>query len=75
VGRAARRKAYAAISAAIERTQAFEAAARSENFTRAAEELGVSQAAVSQHVKGLEVTLGVRLFSRDGRRLVITGAG
>ena len=37
--------------------KAFEAAARSESFTRAAEELGVTQAAVSQ-VKALEVTLG-----------------
>jgi LysR family glycine cleavage system transcriptional activator len=55
--------------------RAFEAAARSENFTRAAEELGVSQAAVSQQVKGLEATLGVKLFTRDGRRLVMTGAG
>jgi LysR family transcriptional regulator, glycine cleavage system transcriptional activator len=55
--------------------RAFEAAARSENFTRAAEELGVSQAAVSQQVKALEVTLGVRLFARDGKRLVLTSTG
>src|SRR5258705_3343168 len=55
--------------------RAFEAAARSENFTRAAEELGVSQAAVSQQVKSLEATLGVKLFARDGKRLVITNAG
>jgi LysR family glycine cleavage system transcriptional activator len=55
--------------------RAFEAAARSENFTRAAEELGVDQAAVSQQVKRLEATLGVKLFIRDGRRLVMTGAG
>jgi LysR family transcriptional regulator, glycine cleavage system transcriptional activator len=54
---------------------AFDAAARSENFTRAAEELSVSQAAVSQQVKALEATLGVKLFVRDGKRLVITGAG
>ena len=50
--------------------RAFEAAARSENFTRAAEELGVSQGAVSQQVKGPEATLGVRLFTRDGKALV-----
>jgi DNA-binding transcriptional LysR family regulator len=55
--------------------RAFEAAARSGNFTRAAEALGVSQAAVSQHVKALEATLGVKLFARDGKRLVITDAG
>ena len=55
--------------------RAFDAAARSESFTRAAEELGVSQAAVSQQVKALEATIGVKLFARDGKRLVITGAG
>jgi LysR family transcriptional regulator, glycine cleavage system transcriptional activator len=55
--------------------RAFEVAARSENFTRAAEELGVSQVAVSQQVKSLEAALGVKLFARDGKRLVITDAG
>jgi LysR family transcriptional regulator, glycine cleavage system transcriptional activator len=55
--------------------RAFEAAARNENFTRAAEELGVSQAAVSQQVKSLEAILGLKLFARDGKRLVITSAG
>jgi LysR family transcriptional regulator, glycine cleavage system transcriptional activator len=53
----------------------FEVAARSANFTHAAQELGVSQAAVSQQVKALETSLGLKLFSRDGKRLVITGAG
>ena len=55
--------------------RAFEVAARSENFTRAAEELGVSQVAVSQQVKSLEAVLGLKLFARDGKRLVITSAG
>jgi LysR family glycine cleavage system transcriptional activator len=55
--------------------RAFEAAARSENFTWAAEELGVSQAAVSQQVKALEVALGVKLFARDGKRLLLTRTG
>jgi LysR family glycine cleavage system transcriptional activator len=55
--------------------RAFEAAARSENFTRAAEELGVTQAAVSQQVKALETTLGIKLFNRERQRLVITNAG
>ena len=55
--------------------RAFEVAARSENFTRAAEELGVSQVAVSQQVKSLEAALGLKLFARDGKRLVITDAG
>jgi len=55
--------------------RAFEAAARNENFSHAATELGVSQAAVSQHVKSLEAALGVKLFARDGKRLLITSAG
>jgi LysR family transcriptional regulator, glycine cleavage system transcriptional activator len=55
--------------------RAFEAAARYENFSHAATELGVSQAAVSQHVKSLEAALGLKLFARDGKRLLITSAG
>ena len=55
--------------------KAFEAAARSESFTRAAEELSVTQGAVSQQVKALEATLGVKLFIRERQRLVITEAG
>jgi LysR family transcriptional regulator, glycine cleavage system transcriptional activator len=55
--------------------RAFEAAARNENFSHAAIELGVSQAAVSQHVKSLEAALRLKLFARDGKRLVITNAG
>src|SRR4051794_36466445 len=55
--------------------KAFEAAARSESLTRAAEELCVTQGAVSQQVKALEATLGIRLFFRERQRLVITEAG
>src|ERR1700745_104376 len=55
--------------------KAFEAAARSESFTRAAEELCVTQGAVSQQVKGLEEELGIKLFNRERQRLVITEAG
>ena len=55
--------------------RAFEAAARSESFTRAAEELCVTQAAVSQQVKLLEATLGIQLFTRERKRLTITEAG
>jgi LysR family transcriptional regulator, glycine cleavage system transcriptional activator len=55
--------------------KAFEAAARSESFTRAAEELCVTQGAVSQQVKALEATLGVKLFNRERQRLVMTQAG
>ena len=45
--------------------KAFEAAARSESFTRAAEELNVTQGAVSHQVKALEEILGVKLFNRE----------
>src|SRR3954453_12507673 len=55
--------------------KAFEAAARSESLTRAAEELCVTQGAVSQQVKTLETTLGIKLFFRERQRLVITEAG
>jgi LysR family glycine cleavage system transcriptional activator len=53
----------------------FEAAARLGNFTRAAEELGMTQAAVSYQMKLLEERLGAPLFRRDGRRVVLTEAG
>src|ERR1700736_1872257 len=55
--------------------RAFEAAARSESFTRAAEELCVTQGAVSHQVKALETTLGIKLFNRERQRLVITDSG
>jgi DNA-binding transcriptional ArsR family regulator len=55
--------------------KAFEAAARSESFTRAAEELNVTQGAVSHQVKALEETLGVKLFHRERQRLILTETG
>jgi LysR family transcriptional regulator, glycine cleavage system transcriptional activator len=55
--------------------KAFEAAARHQSFTRAAEELCVTQGAVSHQVKALEAELGVKLFNRERQRLVITEAG
>src|SRR5260370_40775081 len=53
----------------------FEAAARHESFTRAAEELSVTQGAVSHQVKALEAGLGLKLFNRERQRLIITEAG
>ena len=47
--------------------RAFEAAARHSSIRLAAEELGVSQSAVSHQVRELEYHLGMRLFERDGR--------
>ncbi|NSZ07658.1 LysR family transcriptional regulator [Agrobacterium tumefaciens] len=55
--------------------RAFEASARHLSFTRAAIELCVTQAAVSQQVKGLEKRLGVSLFQRLPRGLKITAEG
>src|SRR5436190_4892534 len=55
--------------------KAFEAAARHESFTRAAEELCVTQGAVSHQVKSLESELGIKLFNRERQRLIITEAG
>lgn len=55
--------------------KAFEAAARHQSFTRAAEELCVTQGAVSHQVKALEAELGFKLFNRERQGLVITEAG
>ena len=55
--------------------RAFEAAARQGSFARAADELGVSHAAVSRHVRNLEAELGVALFERHARHVALTGEG
>jgi len=55
--------------------KAFEAAARHESFTKAADELAVTQGAVSHQVKALEAELGLRLFNRERQRLIITDSG
>jgi LysR family glycine cleavage system transcriptional activator len=55
--------------------KAFEAAARHESFIRAAEELCVTQGAVSQQVKALEAELAIKIFNRERQRLIITEAG
>lgn len=55
--------------------RAFEASARHLSFTRAAEELHLSQAAVSQQIQSLENHLGLKLFVRHTRQMSITDAG
>ena len=55
--------------------RAFEAAARHESFAKAADELAVTPAAVSQQIRQLEADLGVSLFRRLPRGLVLTQAG
>jgi len=52
--------------------RAFEAAARHASFTRAAQELAITQSAVSRHVRTLEDYFACRLFERHGRSLQLT---
>jgi DNA-binding transcriptional LysR family regulator len=54
---------------------AFEAAARLLSFTRAGEELHLSQAAISQQIRNLEDSLQVRLFTRSHRAVQLTNEG
>ena len=55
--------------------RAFLAVARERSFTRAAAQLGVSQSALSQTLRGLEVRLGLRLLTRTTRSVAPTEAG
>src|SRR5215469_851551 len=55
--------------------RAFEAAARHLSFKLASHELHVTPAAVGQQVKALEARLGVRLFERLHKQLILTAAG
>jgi LysR family transcriptional regulator of beta-lactamase len=55
--------------------RAFEASARHLSFTRAADELCVTQAAISHQVKGLEERLGISLFRKSNRGLKLTDEG
>ena len=54
---------------------AFDASARHESFTRAADELAMTQSAVCRQVAGLEAMLGVKLFRRTRRGVKLTDAG
>ena len=55
--------------------RSFEAAARTLSFTAAAEEIGMTQSAVSQQIKSLETRLHTQLFQRRARGLALTDAG
>ena len=55
--------------------RAFEAAGRHENFSRAAEELGMTQAAVSYQIRQLEDRVGLPLFVREKGRVRLSDAG
>ncbi len=62
-------------SADYNQLRAFLAVAETLSFSRAAERLGVSPSALSQMVRGFEERLGVRLFNRTTRSVVLTEAG
>jgi LysR family transcriptional regulator, regulator of gene expression of beta-lactamase len=67
---------YGSISSvSLSALRAFEAAARHLSFTRAGLELSVTQAAISHQVKALEDRLGLSLFRRTSRGLVLTDEG
>ena len=55
--------------------QAFECAARHGSFTKAADELSLTQSAVSRQIKTLEAQLGVTLFERVRKRVILSAAG
>ena len=59
----------------LQTLRAFEATGRHLSMTLAAEELHVTHGAVSRHIKNLENHLGVPLFKRLTRRIVLTEAG
>ncbi|MGU3541101.1 LysR family transcriptional regulator [Methylobacterium sp. A54F] len=61
--------------AGLDDLYAFAAVARERSFTRAAAQLGVSQSALSQTVRGLEARLGLRLLTRTTRSVAPTEAG
>lgn len=53
----------------------FDSAARHQNFTRAAEELHLTQSSISRHISELENQLGITLFRRVRRQVILTPAG
>jgi LysR family nitrogen assimilation transcriptional regulator len=59
----------------LRQLQYFVEVSELESVTRAAERLHVAQPALSRHLRSLERDLGVRLFNRDGRGIILTNAG
>lgn len=60
---------------ALSALRAFEAAARYDSFSRAAEEIHLTPGAISHQVRALEEELGLALFTRHGKRITITEQG
>ncbi|MGV0103634.1 Gcv operon activator [Nostoc sp. DSM 114160] len=61
--------------ATLHQLKVFEAAARHSSFTRAAEELFLTQPTVSMQIKQLTKSVGLPLFEQVGKRLYLTEAG
>jgi LysR family transcriptional activator of glutamate synthase operon len=59
----------------LHQLRVFRAAAQAGGFTRAGQQLLISQSTVSQHIKDLEAELGCPLFLRVGKRVMVTEAG
>jgi DNA-binding transcriptional LysR family regulator len=59
----------------LQQLRVFQSAAKNKGFTRAGEELHLSQSTISQHIKLLEDELGCPLFLRVGKRVLVTEAG
>jgi DNA-binding transcriptional LysR family regulator len=55
--------------------QTLVAVARAQSFSRAADELNVTQSAISQSIKNLEKKIGIKLFKRSGKKVVLTPEG
>lgn len=55
--------------------RSFECAARHQSYSKAAKELFVSQAAISQQMRQLEQSIGIKLFVRNGRKMDLTQSG
>ncbi|OUS14921.1 hypothetical protein A9Q97_03360 [Rhodospirillales bacterium 47_12_T64] len=55
--------------------RAFESAARLLNFRMASEELNITHSAISHHIRNLEDQLGIKLFNRAGRNVILTESG
>jgi LysR family glycine cleavage system transcriptional activator len=59
----------------LQALQAFEAAARHQNYSRAAEELALTHGAISHQISALEDRVGTKLFRRERNRMLLTDAG
>lgn len=57
------------------RLKVFYAVAKNQSFTKAANELFITQPAITKHIKTLEQSLGLRLFNRKGNNIILTQPG